>query len=104
MKPDKFIFLVVLCSFYLSVSGQNSKLIENRNSPNEEAKALRILQKSTAYVSIDFVSINIEKLLIMKNSFLNLEKIAYPFIKKEWMYEVLRISVLLAGMKKETVL
>jgi hypothetical protein len=83
MKPDKFIFLIVLCSFYLSVSGQNSKLIENLNVPDEEAKALRILQKSTAYISVDFVSINIEEITDNENFVLEFGKNNIPVYKEK---------------------
>jgi hypothetical protein len=61
MKINRILLLLTFLVCFSSTFSQ-SKLIANRNIENTASKAQAIIKKNNAYVSVDFVDINIDKL------------------------------------------
>jgi len=55
-------FLLTFCMAY----GQNNRLIYSKQVSNATEKTNEILQKGSAYVSVDFVEINLEAVFSIK--------------------------------------
>ncbi|MDR1780049.1 MAG: hypothetical protein LBR50_04875 [Tannerella sp.] len=63
MKANSLILLFLFCLILQPVFSQNTKLIENRDILDAESRTQLILQKSPAYISVDFIRINIDKII-----------------------------------------
>jgi len=63
MKANSLILLFLFCLILQPVFSQNTKLIENRDISDAESRTQLILQKSPAYISVDFIRINIDKII-----------------------------------------
>ena len=74
-----FGFLVV-CSTYLH--GQDNILISTKQVPNGAEKSNEILRRNVTYTSVDFVDINLDKILEFEDFFLQLGERKIP-IRKE---------------------
>lgn len=63
--------LIVTCSI---IYGQENKLIYNKNIPDTERRAAEILQRSDAFVSVNWVGIDLEKISVSEQFVLQFGK------------------------------
>lgn len=84
MKPRFLTFaILIVCSTYLY--GQDNVLISSKHVQNSAEKANEILRRNETYTSVEFVDINVDKILEYENFTLQLGKRNIP-IRKERIY------------------
>ena len=101
-----FGFAIIFSAF---TYGQDNRLIYSKQVSNATTRSSEILQRSNAYMSVDFVEIDLEKILLHdqlllqfgeKNFLINKERIEvrginnFCFVGKDSMYSRILLSVL----------
>lgn len=77
-----FLIFGLLTVFSSFLHGQDNKLIYSKQVPNISEKSNEILQKSDTYTSVDFVEINLDKILEYEEFSLQLGERNIPIIKE----------------------